>query len=66
MMLRPFFADLKVQLQATDYGNFLANEPNPIPVAVIDEKLRTHLVVEFQHIRNQAVKPLTTFMDYIT
>lgn len=58
--------DLKVQLQATDYGNFLQNEPSPIPVTTIDEKLRNHLVVEFTHIRNQSVQPLSTFMDYIT
>ena len=58
--------DLKVQLQATDYGNFLQNEPNPIPVSIIDEKLRNHLVIEFQHIRNQCVKPLATFLNYIT
>ena len=58
--------DLKVQLQATDYGNFLQNEPSPIPVSVIDEKLRNHLVVEFQHMRNQSVEPLSNFLDYIT
>lgn len=61
-----FTADLKIQLQASDYGNFLQNEPSPIPVSVIDEKLRNHLVVEFHHIRNQCVKPLATFLDYIT
>lgn len=58
--------DLKVQLQATDYGNFLQNEPSPVPVSVIDEKLRGHLVVEFQHMRNHSVQPLSTFLDYIT
>ena len=66
LLLQHFSADLKVQLQATDYGNFLQNEPNPIPVAVIDEKLRSHLVVEFTHIRNQSVRPLSKFLDYIT
>lgn len=60
------FIDLKVQMQATDYGNFLQNEPSPIPVTTIDEKLRSHLVVEFTHIRNQSVEPLSTFLDYIT
>ena len=55
-----------MQLQATDYGNFLQNEPSPVPVAVIDEKLRGHLVVEFQHIRNHSVPPLSTFLDYVT
>ncbi|KAL5467391.1 hypothetical protein EMCRGX_G031609 [Ephydatia muelleri] len=58
--------DLKLQLQATDYGNFLQNEPSPIAVSVIDEKLRSRLVVEFRHFRNHAVEPLSTFLDYIT
>lgn len=58
--------DLKLHLQSTDYGNFLANEASPLTVSVIDDKLREKLVVEFQHMRNQAVEPLSTFLDYIT
>jgi len=58
--------DLKLHLQSTDYGNFLANEAGNLTVAVIDEKLREKLVVEFTHLRNQAVEPLATFMDFIT
>ncbi|XP_057291233.1 V-type proton ATPase subunit d 1-like [Hydractinia symbiolongicarpus] len=58
--------DLKLHLQSTDYGNFLANEAGPLTVSVIDEKLREKLVVEFNHLRNQAVEPLATFMDFIT
>uniref|UniRef100_T1KKW7 V-type proton ATPase subunit n=1 Tax=Tetranychus urticae TaxID=32264 RepID=T1KKW7_TETUR len=50
----------------TDYGNFLANEPSPLAVSVIEDKLREKLVTEFHHIRNQAVEPLATFLDYIT
>jgi len=57
--------DLKLHLQSTDYGNFLANEASPLNVAVIDDKLREKLVAEFQHIRNHAVEPLSTFLDYI-
>ena len=60
------YSDLKLHLQGTDYGNFLANEAGPLTVSVIDEKLRDKLVVEFNHIRNQAVEPLATFMDFIT
>lgn len=60
------FVDLKLHLQSTDYGNFLANEPSPIQVSVIDDKLREKLVIEFQHIRNHSVEPLSTFLDYIT
>jgi len=58
--------DLKLHLQSTDYGNFLANEASPLTVSVIDDKLREKLVVEFEHMRNHAVEPLATFLDYIT
>ncbi|CAG0886724.1 unnamed protein product [Cyprideis torosa] len=58
--------DLKLHLQSTDYGNFLANEPGPLVVSTIDDKLREKLVVEFQHIRHHAVEPLSTFLDFIT
>lgn len=58
--------DMKLHLQTTDYGNFLANEPSPLSVSVIDDKLREKYVLEFQHLRNHAVKPLSQFLDYIT
>ena len=57
---------MKLHLQSTDYGNFLANEPSPLAVSTIDEKLREKLVIEFQHMRTHAVEPLATFLDYIT
>ena len=60
------FTDLKLHLQSTDYGNFLANEPSPLTVSVIDDKLKEKLVVEFQHLRNHCMEPLATFLDYIT
>ena len=59
-------SDLKLHLQTTDYGNFLQNEPSPLAVSVVDEKLKEKLVNEFQHIRKQCVEPLATFLDYIT
>jgi len=58
--------DLKLHIQSTDYGNFLANEPGPITVQVIDERLKEKLVTEFIHLRNNALEPLSTFLDYIT
>lgn len=58
--------DLKLHLQSTDYGSFLANEPSPLSVSVIDDKLREKLVIEFQHMRNHAVEPLASFLDFIT
>lgn len=60
------FVDLKLHLQSTDYGNFLQNEAGPLSVSVIDDKLRDKLVTEFRHLRNQALEPLATFMDFIT
>ncbi|KAA0198435.1 Vacuolar H ATPase [Fasciolopsis buskii] len=58
--------DLKLHLQDTDYGEFLANEPSPLTVGTIEDKIREKFVQEFLHLRNQAVEPLSTFLDYIT
>lgn len=58
--------DLKLHIQSTDYGNFLANEPGNITVQVIDERLKEKLVTEFTHLRNNSLEPLSTFLDYIT
>lgn len=58
--------DLKLHLAGTDYGSFLANEPSPLSVSVIDDKLREKLVIEFQHMRNHSVEPLSQFLDFIT
>lgn len=58
--------DLKLHLATTQYGNFLSNEPSPLAVSTIDTKLKERLVSEFKHLRNQAVEPLATFLDYIT
>ncbi|XP_022092209.1 V-type proton ATPase subunit d-like [Acanthaster planci] len=58
--------DLKLHLQSTDYGGFLQNEPSPLTVSVIDDKLKEKLVVEFQHLRIHAVEPLSKFLDFIT
>lgn len=59
-------ADLKLHLQSTDYGSFLANEASPLTVSVIDDKLKEKMVVEFRHMRNQSYEPLASFMDFIT
>ncbi|KAH8551959.1 ATP synthase subunit [Umbelopsis sp. PMI_123] len=58
--------DVRLQLSATDYGNFLQNEPSPISTSTISEKLTQRLVDEFEFIRTQAVQPLSKFLDYIT
>lgn len=58
--------DMKLHLATTDYGNFLQNEPSPLAVSVIDDKLKAKMVQEFNHIRAQSVEPLSTFLDFIT
>lgn len=58
--------DLKLHLQGTNYGNFLQNEPSPIAVSTLDERLRERLIIEFTHMQNHSFQPLTKFMDYIT
>ncbi|KAK9319932.1 V0 complex, c/d subunit of ATPase [Lipomyces orientalis] len=58
--------DLKLQLSATDYGNFLANVPGSLSTSIIAEKATQKLIDEFRYIRAQAVQPLSKFMDFIT
>eukprot|EP01135_Chromosphaera_perkinsii_P002257 Nk52_evm43s221 gene=Nk52_evmTU43s221 len=58
--------DLKLHLASTDYGQFLANEPSPLTVSTISDKLTEKFVAEFKGLRAQAVFPLSKFMDYIT
>ncbi|KAF8583357.1 ATPase, V0 complex, subunit D [Ramaria rubella] len=58
--------DFRMQLGSTDYGNFLANEPLPISTSTIAEKATQILVEQFQYLRNNAVEPLSTFLDYMT
>ncbi|EJC97890.1 ATPase, V0 complex, subunit D [Fomitiporia mediterranea MF3/22] len=58
--------DFRMQLSSTDYGNFLANEPLPISTSTINDKATQVLVDQFNFLRNNAVEPLSTFLDYIT
>ncbi|KIK81976.1 hypothetical protein PAXRUDRAFT_832498 [Paxillus rubicundulus Ve08.2h10] len=58
--------DLKTQLSATDYGNFLANEPSPLSTATISDRATQILVDQFNFARSNAVEPLGKFLDYIT
>jgi V-type H+-transporting ATPase subunit d len=60
------FADFRMQLSATDYGTFLANEPLPISTSTISEKATQLMVDQFQYIRSNAVAPLDKFLDYMT
>ena len=58
--------DFRTQLSATDYGNFLANEPLPISTSTIADKATQILVDQFNYLRSNAVEPLSKFLDYIT
>ncbi|KAL0957038.1 hypothetical protein HGRIS_003138 [Hohenbuehelia grisea] len=58
--------DFRTQLSATDYGNFLANEPTPLSTVTIADKATQILVDQFNYLRSNAVEPLSKFLDYIT
>ena len=58
--------DFRTQLSATDYGNFLANEPLPISTSTIADKATELLVDQFNYLRGNAVEPLRKFLDYVT
>jgi V-type H+-transporting ATPase subunit d len=58
--------DVRLALAATDYGDFLSNEPSPLHTTTISEKCTQRLVREFNHIRAQATEPLATFLDMIS
>ena len=55
-----------MQLSATDYGNFLANEPLPLSTSTIADKATQILIDQFTYLRNNSVEPLSKFLDYIT
>ncbi|PWN93192.1 putative vacuolar atp synthase subunit D [Acaromyces ingoldii] len=58
--------DLRMQLSATDYGNFLANEQPPLSTAVIAERATGKMVAEFDYLRSNATGDLAKFLDYLT
>lgn len=55
-----------MQLSATDYGAFLANEQPPISTSTIADKATSKMVDEFNYIRSNSVQPLTKFLDFMT
>ncbi|GAA6011000.1 hypothetical protein JCM10207_005463 [Rhodosporidiobolus poonsookiae] len=58
--------DFRMQLSATDYGNFLANETPPISTSTIAERATQRLVDEFNYIRSNATGDLKRFLEYMT
>lgn len=58
--------DLKLQLSATDYAPVFADVNSSMSTGLLEQKLNSQLVQQFQYLRAQAAYPLSQFMDYIT
>ncbi|KAF5841910.1 vacuolar H+ ATPase V0 sector, subunit D [Dunaliella salina] len=58
--------DIKLNLTASDYGPYLANEPSPLHTTTIVEKCTQKLVDDWNKMRCQADETLGRFMDYCT
>lgn len=58
--------DLKLQLSATDYGNFLSDINQTLSTSIIEQKLNKKLIEDFNYIKSQATYPLSKFLDFIT
>ena len=58
--------DFRMQMSATDYGNFLASEPSPLSTGAVGHRATGKLVAEFAYLRENAVEPLSRFLDYLT
>ena len=56
--------DVKLNLQETDYGNFLGEESSPIFPSTIRRCALKKLAAEWAFMRAQAVQPLAQFMDF--
>ncbi|KAF7999861.1 hypothetical protein HF325_005710 [Metschnikowia pulcherrima] len=58
--------DLKLQLSATDYGNFLASQAGPLLTLIIQDRLSKRMYLEFQYLRSQSSGKLARFLDFIS
>lgn len=58
--------DLKLQLSATDYGNFLSNFSGVLSTSVIEAKMNDNLVSQFSYIKAQSSEPLSELMNYMS
>ncbi|EEB06855.1 V-type ATPase V0 subunit D [Schizosaccharomyces japonicus yFS275] len=57
--------DFRLQLSATDYGGFLANQAR-LSSAIIAAQATEKLIDEYEYLRAQADEKLSKFMDYIS
>lgn len=58
--------DLKLQLSATDYGNFLASHSGPLSTSIMQDNLSKKLFQQFQYLKAQASGKLIRFLDFIS
>jgi len=58
--------DLRSNLEETEYGDFLKDEPSPIMVSSITKKCFEKLADEFKFVKAQTVEPATTILDFIS
>lgn len=58
--------DLKLQLSATDYGNFLASHSGPLSTSIMQDNLSKKLFQQFQYLKSQASGKLIRFLDFIS
>lgn len=56
--------DVKIQLSATEYSNFISNDA-PVTVSYFLNVLNQSLITEFNYLRNNATGNLSLFLDYI-
>ncbi|UYV60178.1 vha-16 [Cordylochernes scorpioides] len=57
--------DLRLSLQATDYAPVLTADIGNLDVRELEDRLRTHLVDEFNEVKRNSSEPLTTLLNYI-
>lgn len=58
--------DLCANLQNTDYGNTLSGDGGgTIDIEFIEKRLRHKHVSQYNYLRDNAVEPLTTFLEYM-
>lgn len=58
--------DVRLNLQETDYDNFLDDFSDNLTPAVLKKAMQAKLVKEFQYLQAQAPEPLTKFLEFIT
>lgn len=58
--------DFKVQLNGTEYGDFVQSLPSPINITSLYQALLHKFVSEFKYLQSNATGKLARFLEYIT